>query len=75
MSIVMKKSIHEEHLFQSVQANIKQYKIDVIFLIGYNGIFNVTNNNNKFFPTVSFNDDDFNQIVITPGNRNRQPKE
>ena len=41
--IVMDKSIHEEHLSQSIPTNNKQYKIAVTFLTGYNGIFNVTN--------------------------------
>ena len=49
MLIVMDKSIHEEHLFQSLQTNNKQFKIAVTFLTGYNGIFNVTNSNNRFF--------------------------
>ena len=47
MLVIMNKSTHEEHLFQPLQTNIKQFKIAVTFLTGYNGIFNVTNSNNK----------------------------
>ena len=46
--IVMDKSVHEEHLYQPLQKNNKQFKIAVTFLTGSNGIFNVTNSNNKF---------------------------
>ena len=49
MLVVMDKSTHEEHLSQPLQTNNKQYKIAVTFLTGYNGIFNVTNSNNKFY--------------------------
>ena len=41
--IVMDKSTHEEHFSLSLQVNKNQYKIAVILLTGYNGIFNVTN--------------------------------
>ena len=47
MLIVMDKSTHEEHLSQPLQTN-KQFKIAVTFLTGCNGIFNITNKNNKF---------------------------
>ena len=67
MLIVMDKSTHEEHLAQHLQTNNKQYKITVTFLIGYNGIFNLTNRNNDFRFILSINDDDFNQITISPG--------
>ena len=56
MLIVMDKSTHEEHLSQPLQTNIKQFKIAVTFLTGYNGIFNVTDKNNKFYFTSSFSD-------------------
>ena len=49
MLIVKDKSTHEEHLSQPLQTNNRQFKKAVIFLSGYNGIFNVTNENNKFF--------------------------
>ena len=49
MSIVMDKSTHEEHLFQPLQTNNKQFKAAVTFLTGYNGIFNITNKNKKFY--------------------------
>ena len=46
--VVMDKSTHEEHLFQSLPTNNKQFKIAITFLTGFNGIFNVTSKNNKF---------------------------
>ena len=49
MLIVMDKSIHEEHLFQPLQTNNKQFKIAITFLTGYNGIFNITTKNIKFY--------------------------
>ena len=42
MVIVMKESTHEEHLFQPLQTNKKQFKIAVTFLSAYNAILNVT---------------------------------
>ena len=47
--IVMNKSIHEEHLSQTLQTNNKQFKIAVTFLTVYNGIFKITSKNNKFY--------------------------
>ena len=67
MLIVMNKSTHEEHLFQPLQTNNKQYKIAVTFLSAYNGILNVTNRNNKFHFLKSFSDSDHIQITIRPG--------
>ena len=67
MLIVMDKSIHEEHLFQSLQTNDKQFKIAVTFLTCYNGIFNVTNSNNKFYFTTSISDIETSLIVILTG--------
>ena len=68
MLIVMDKSTHEEHLSQPLQTNNKQFKKAVTFLTGYNGIFNVTNANNKFHFTKSISDEDgFVQITISPG--------
>ena len=66
--IVMDKSTHEEHLFQPLQTNNKQFKKAVTFLSAYNGIFNVTNLNNKFCFTKSITDDDhYTLITISPG--------
>ena len=65
--VVMEKSTHEEHLSQPLQTNNKQFKIAVTFLTGYNGIFNVTNLNNKFYFKKSFNDGEFTQISIPQG--------
>ena len=67
MLIVMDKSTHEEHLHQPLQTNNKQFKIAITFLTGYNGIFNVTNANNKFYFLKSITDDDHIQITIPPG--------
>ena len=68
MLIVTDKSTHEEHLPQPLQTNNKQFKIAVTFLSGYNGIFNVTNSNNKFYFKKTINDEDgFVQITIPPG--------
>ena len=67
MLIVMDKSTHEEHLFQPLQTNNKQFKIAVTFLTGYNGIFNVTNRNNKFYFKKAIKDEDFIQIRIPEG--------
>ena len=41
--VVMDKSTREDHLSQLLQTNIKQFKIAITFLTGYNGTFNVTN--------------------------------
>ena len=67
MLIVMVKSTHEEHLSQPLQTNNKQFKIAVTFLSVYNGIFNVSNSNNKFYFKKSLTEEDFIQI--------RKPKE
>ena len=68
MLIIIDKSTHEEHLFQPLQTNNKQFKIAVTFLSAYNGIFNVTNSNNKFYFTKSITDDDhYIMIKIPPG--------
>ena len=67
MLIVMDKSTHEEHPSQPLQTNNKQFKIAVTFLTGYNGIFNVTNDNNKFYFKKAIQDEDFIQRRIPPG--------
>ena len=68
MLIVMDKSTHEEHLFQPLQTNGKQFKIAITFLTGYNGIFNIRNENNKFyFKKTITNEDGFITITIPPG--------
>ena len=68
MLIVMDKSPHEEHLFQPLQTNNKQFKIAVTFLSAYNGFFNVTSKNNKLYFTKSITDDDhYILITIPPG--------
>ena len=54
MLIVMDKSTHEEHLSQPLQTINKHFKIAVIFLTGFNGIFNVTNSNYNFYFKKSF---------------------
>ena len=68
MLIGFDESKHEEHLHQSLQTNNKKFKIAVTFLTGYNGIFNVTNWNNKFYFMKSITDEKgFLQITIPPG--------
>ena len=68
MLIVMDKSTHEEHLFQPLQTNNKQFKIAITFLSAYYGIFKVTSENNKFYFTKSITDDDhYIMITIPPG--------
>ena len=67
MLIGMDKSTHEEHL-HPLQTNNKQFKSAVTFLTGYNGIFNITKANKKFYFTKSVSDEDgFVQITISPG--------
>ena len=66
MLIIMDKSTHEEHISQTLQTNNKQFKIAVTFLTGYNGIFNVTNSNNKFY-FLKLITDDYIIITIPPG--------
>ena len=67
MLIIMDRSTHEEHLFQPLQTNNKQFKIAITFLSAYNGIFNVTNKNNKFYFKKALVDEDFIQIRIPNG--------
>ena len=68
MLIIMDKSTLEEYLSHPLQTNNKQFKIAVTFLTGYNGIFNVTNSNNKFYFLKSVTDKDgYIQITIPPG--------
>ena len=51
-----------------MQTNIKEFKIAATFSSGYNGIFNVTNSNNKFnFKKTISDEDGFVQITIPPG--------
>ena len=58
MLVVMDKSTHEEHLSQPLRINNKQFKIAVTFVTGYNGFFNDTNSNNKFYFNKSITDKD-----------------
>ena len=66
--IVMKKSTNEEHFAQALKTNNKQFKLAVRFLSGYNGIFIVTNENNKIYFEKTISDDDgFIEITIPTG--------
>ena len=65
--IVMDKSTHGGHLSQTLHTNDKQFKIAITFLTGYNGIFNVTNNSNKFILISVFEGTKINLITISPG--------
>ena len=68
MLIIMDESTHEEHLSQPLQTNNKLFKIAITFLSAYNGIFNVTNENNKFYFTKSISDfEHYIVITIPPG--------
>ena len=68
MFIVTDKSTHEENLSEPLQTNNKQFKMAVTFLSVYNGIFNVTNSNNKYLFKKTITDGDaFIQITIPPG--------
>ena len=67
MLIVMDKSTHEEHLSRTLQTNNKQFRKAVTFLPAYNGIFNVTNKNNKFYFQKRLVEEVFIQITNPPG--------
>ena len=67
MLSVVDKSTHEEHLSQPLQTNNKQFKIVFTFLCADNGIFNVTNKNNKFYFKKSLVEEEFIQIRISEG--------
>ena len=68
MLIVTDKSTHEEHLSQPLQTNNKQFKVAVTFLTGYNGIFDITDKNKKFYFIKSVTDEDgYIKITIPPG--------
>ena len=54
----MDKSTPEEHLFQPLEINNKQFKNAVTFLTGYNGISTATDKNNKFQFIRSITDKD-----------------
>ena len=66
--IIMNQSTHKEHLSQPLQTNNKQFKIAITFLSAYNGIFNITNSNNRFHFTKSISDyEHYIVISIPPG--------
>ena len=68
MLIVMDKCTHEEHLPQPLHTDNNHFKLAATFLSGYNGIFNVTNSNNRFsFKKTIIHEDGFVQITIPPG--------
>ena len=69
MLIVMDKSSHEEHLSQALlQTDNKQLRIAITFLTAYNGIFNLTNEINKFyFKKTITNEDGFIKTTTPPG--------
>ena len=54
----MDKSNHEGHLSQPLQTKNKQFKIALTFLTAYNGIFNVTNDKNKYYFKKSITNED-----------------
>ena len=54
----MDKSTHEEHLFQPLQTNNKQFITATTFKTGYNGIFNITISKIKLYFMKSIPDED-----------------
>ena len=67
MLIVMDKPAHEEHLYQPLQTKNEQFNLVVTFLTGYNGIFNLTNSNNKFYSMKTItNEKGLIQITTPP---------
>ena len=65
MLVVMDISTHEDHLSHPLQTINKQYKLVVTFPTGYNGTFNDTEKNIKFYFANSLSDEDgFIQILI-----------
>ena len=62
----MEESNHEEHLSHPLQANKEQFQKAITFLIGYNGIFDITNKKSEFSFKVSNNEDDFTVSSISP---------
>ena len=67
MLIVMDKSTHEELLSQPLQTNNKQFRIAVTFLNAYNGIFSITNKNDKIYFKKQIIEEDFIQITVPTG--------
>ena len=64
----MDKSTHEEHLSQQLHTNNKQFREAITFLTAYKDIFNVANQNNKFyFKKTITNEDGFIKKTIPPG--------
>ena len=67
MLVVMDKSTQEEHLSEPLQTN-NNNEIARTYLVGYNGIFNATDKNNKFYFAKSISDENgFIQITIQAG--------
>ena len=65
---IMDERTHTGHLYEPLQTNIKRFKIAITFLTAYNGIFNFTSKNNKFYLLKSVIDDHhFTHISIPPG--------
>ena len=66
--VVMDISVHEEHLYQPLQTKHKPFKCAITFSTAYNGIFNVTSTNIKFYFLKSVTDEDgYIQSTIPPG--------
>ena len=62
-----RNTTHEKHSSQPLQTNNRQFKRTFRFPIGFNGIFNVTNSNNRFHSQKTITDgDDFMRIFIPP---------
>ena len=63
---VLDKSTREGILSQPLQTHKKHFEVTINFLTGYDGIFIVTNGNNKFYLTTA-NNDDFIELTSYPG--------
>ena len=67
MLIVMNERTREEHLARPPETINKQFEIAVTFLSAYNGSFNVTISNKKFYFKKSVFEKDFKKITIPSG--------
>ena len=64
----MDKSIQDNYVSQPLLTNNKQFQIAVTFLTAYNGIFDVTSKNHKFYFGKSITDEEsYIQITIPQG--------
>ena len=65
--IVMDEPTLQENLSEPIQTKNRQFITAVTSLTGYTGIFKKTISNNKFYFTITINDDDFCDVTNFPG--------